>query len=157
MATMTEDFTNTTALSPYETVSTSASLADAVQYRRPSVFSLLRTSQKRKAALSRIRDIVSAPNFTSSFVVPIVSACAATLSPPVFSYLLQTPNIQGHTALYWAIVNDRREAFSAFVVFIPRFSSAGCLDLRLACMVTNNQALFKQLNLGVNYCELMST
>ncbi|KAG1750525.1 uncharacterized protein EDB91DRAFT_1244106 [Suillus paluster] len=128
----------------YNTISTSA---DPVQCP-PSICSLLQTRQKQKAVLSRIRDIVSSPDFTPSSVAPAVSACAADLPAAVFSYLLQTPNIEGHTALYWAIVNDRREAFSAFIAFIPRFSSVCASDLRLACMATNDQALFAHLNLG---------
>ncbi|KAG2362063.1 hypothetical protein BDR07DRAFT_1609724 [Suillus spraguei] len=138
----------TTAPPSYETVFT---FADSTQYRRPSVFSLLRTMHRRKAVLSRIRDVVSAPNFIPSSVAQIVGDCATALSPPVFSHLLQMPNIQGHTALYWAIVNDRREAFLSFIVYITRFSRAGYCDLRLACMVTNDQELFQLLNLGANH------
>ncbi|KIK35519.1 hypothetical protein CY34DRAFT_812061 [Suillus luteus UH-Slu-Lm8-n1] len=119
------------------------SLADSVHCTggsRPSVLSLLRTTQKQKFTLSPIRDLVSAPGFTSSSssvtVISLLSACAAALSPPMFSHLLQTPNIQGHTALSWVIVNDRREAFSPFVVeSFPDFRLLGCFDLRLACMM----------------------
>ena|SRR6267154_3109046 len=131
---------------PHTTHSTSA---DFVQCRPLSIFSFLRTKQKRTIQ-SHIRDIVSAPNFTGipSSVTPIVNACAATLSASEFSRLLQTPYIEGHTALYWAIVNNRREAFWGCVRFISQISSACTCDLCLACMTTNNHALFMQLNFG---------
>lgn len=49
--------------------------------------------------------------------------------------------------MYWAIVNGRREALSAFVGYIPKLSSVCSEDLRRACMVTSDHALFTQLNL----------
>ncbi|KAG1862691.1 hypothetical protein F4604DRAFT_2030689 [Suillus subluteus] len=100
-----------------------------------------------------ILDIVSAPDLTPFSVAPIVDACSTTFSAAEFSDFLQTLNIEGHTALYWAIVNDRREAFIALLKFTPELSSVCSSDLRLACMITNDQALFAQLNLGnTNRC-----
>ncbi|KAG2040918.1 hypothetical protein BDR03DRAFT_1026938 [Suillus americanus] len=155
MATMEviEDGKSITSPPPsYKTTPSSVALAGFVQrtlsHSCPPVLSLLQTTQKQKSALSQIRDLVSAPGFTPSSVVQVVSNCAATLPSAVFSHLLQTPNIEGHNALYWAIVNNRREAFSAFTAFIPRLSSICCSDLRLACMMTSDQELFTQLNLG---------
>ncbi|KAG1862678.1 hypothetical protein F4604DRAFT_1957370 [Suillus subluteus] len=95
-----------------------------------------------------ILDIVSAPDLTPFSVAPIVDACSTTFSAAEFSDFLQTLNIEGHTALYWAIVNERREAFTALLKFTPELSSVCSSDLRLACMITNDQALFAQLNLG---------
>ncbi|KAG2143662.1 hypothetical protein DEU56DRAFT_854561 [Suillus clintonianus] len=131
----------------YTTISTSA-LADSLHHGRSSVFPFLQSKQKRNTALTCIRDIVTAPDFTPSSVAPIINACAAALSAADFSELLQKPNIEGHTALYWAVVNDRREAFSALSGFTPKFSSACSSDLRLACTTASDQALFVQLNLG---------
>lgn len=157
---------------PYDSIPTSTLSPKSVRHR-PSVFSFLNIkqkiiksltcappskdtistsvssagSEKHTTVLSRIRDIVSAPDITSP-VAPIVDACAASLSVAEFSDLLQSPNIEGHTALYWAIVNKRQEAFSAFAVFITKFSSVCSSDLRLACVATHNQALFAQLGLG---------
>ncbi|KAG2156033.1 hypothetical protein DEU56DRAFT_765238 [Suillus clintonianus] len=105
-------------------------------------------SGKKLTALSRIRDIVSAPDITPSSVSLIVDACAASLPAAELSDLLQSPNIEGHTALYWAIINKRQETFSVLAAFISKFSSVCSSDLRLACMATNNQALFAQLGLG---------
>ncbi|KAG2124816.1 hypothetical protein DEU56DRAFT_983470 [Suillus clintonianus] len=103
-------------------------------------------------ALCCIRDIVSQPpGFgTPSSVTSAVNACAATLPAAEFSDLLQTRNIEGHTALYWAIVNNRPETFSFLAGFISQFSSDCSSDLRLACMTTSDNELFTRLNLGGN-------
>jgi hypothetical protein len=135
----------------YEETSTSGG---AVRCGLPSVLSIRRIQQTRTNVLSLIRDIVSTPDFIPSSVASIVNSCAASLSATDFSDLLQKPNIEGHTALYWAIVNNRREALITFIEFIPKFSLMCSSDLRLACMTTSDHALFVQLNLGTkNNCE----
>jgi len=134
----------------YDEISLSASLLDSVHSiscRRPSLFSFLRKKEKQTIVLSRIRDIVSAPNLTPSSIRKIVNACAATLTPVQFAHLLQKTNIEGHTALYWSIVNHRRETFSALATFIPQFTPVCSSDLRLACIATSDHELFTQLNL----------
>ncbi|KAG2045175.1 hypothetical protein BDR03DRAFT_26272 [Suillus americanus] len=176
MATKSEVFDDgqsiTSVPPPYNEISTSASstVTNSVQCTgsRLSLFSFLRNKHKRtqveqkqveqtqveltkieqtEAVLSHIRDIVSVPNFIP--VAPIVNTChAAALLPAEFSNLLQNPNIEGHTAMYWAVMNGQREAFSAFAAYIPQFSSVCSSDLRLACMSTSNHALFMELNLG---------
>ncbi|KAG2353163.1 hypothetical protein BDR07DRAFT_1615108, partial [Suillus spraguei] len=132
---------------PYDNIyaSTSAELVKCPD-SRPSLFSFLRNNDKQTMILSFIRDIVSTPNFIPSSVAPIVDACAAALSPAEFSDLLQKPNLEGHTAMYWAIVNHRREAVSEFAAFITRFSSVCSSDVRLACMSISDHAVFSQLN-----------
>ncbi|KAG1873089.1 hypothetical protein F4604DRAFT_1925579 [Suillus subluteus] len=99
----------------------------------------------------RIRDIVLAPNFPPTSVAPDINACTASLPAATFSKILQSPNIEGHTALYWAIVNNRPEAvFALYNIFPPRASSsyAYFCDARLACMTTGDHVLFKKLNLA---------
>jgi hypothetical protein len=46
------------------------------------------------------------------------------------SNLLQTPNIEDHSALYWAIVNHWQEVFSAFAGLISKFR----LDVRTSML-----------------------
>lgn len=159
MATKSEVFDDsksyTTSPPPYNNISTFAPSADSsikctahrlLQPFLPAAF--LRNKQHRKIILSRIRDIVSAPDVTPSSVAPTVNACATALSHAELSVLLQKPNIEDHSAMYWAIVNNRGEALAAFSAFIPKFSSVCSSELRLACMLTGNHALFMQLNLG---------
>ncbi|KAG2156405.1 hypothetical protein DEU56DRAFT_233988 [Suillus clintonianus] len=127
----------------YDAIPSSVS-ADSTWFGR-SVFPFFHSKQE---CLSRIRAIVSSPDFTSSSVAQTVSACADTLPPAEFSKLLQKHNIEQHTPLYWAIVNNQREAFWALTKFISKFSPACSADLRLACMTASDHALFAQLNLG---------
>ncbi|KAG1770862.1 hypothetical protein EV702DRAFT_1202190 [Suillus placidus] len=114
----------------------------------PPVRQDLIKKQKRTIVLSRIRDMVSTPNLTPFSITKIANACAATLPPAQFAHLLQKPNIEGHTVLYWSIVNHGREAFSALATFIPQFTPACSSDLRLACISTSDHELFMQLKLG---------
>ncbi|KAG1789604.1 uncharacterized protein HD556DRAFT_1446830 [Suillus plorans] len=103
-------------------------------------------SERRATVLSRIRDLVSPTDVSPSSIESIADACAHDLTAAELSDLLQTPNIEGHTALYWAIVNHRQEVFWTFKLFISKFSSKCSSDLRLACMRTSNHALFCKLN-----------
>ncbi|KAG1907060.1 uncharacterized protein F5891DRAFT_940235 [Suillus fuscotomentosus] len=77
-----------------------------------------------------------------------LSAPVLPLPAAEFSKLLQQLNIEGHTAPYWAIVNDRREALWAFMDFIPDPSLAFYSDLYLACMMVGDNTLFTQLELN---------
>ncbi|OAX38362.1 hypothetical protein K503DRAFT_165305 [Rhizopogon vinicolor AM-OR11-026] len=86
------------------------------------------------------------PDITPSVVTPIVNFCAAVLSPADFADLLQSSNIEYHSAIYWA--NNKLEALSAFTRFISKLSSGCHSDLRTACTVASNHASFMQLNLG---------
>ncbi|KAG1733356.1 uncharacterized protein EDB91DRAFT_641197 [Suillus paluster] len=118
----------------------------------PSYNEILRSAceeELRATVLSRICDIVSSLNFTSSSFALILDSCAAALPLAAeFPDLLQQPNIEDHTALYWAIVNNRREALWAFITFISHFPSVCTSDLRLACMTVHDHTLFMELNLG---------
>ncbi|KAG1800715.1 hypothetical protein EV424DRAFT_420376 [Suillus variegatus] len=132
---------NTSSPPSYDTISNIR-----VKCRQPSIFSFLSVWQRCATVLSRIRDLVSATDVTPSSIESIVHACARDLTAAELSGLLQTPNIEGHTALYWAIVNHRQEVFWAFKLFISKFSSKCSSDLRLACMRTSDNSLFRNLN-----------
>ncbi|KAG2124189.1 hypothetical protein DEU56DRAFT_828090 [Suillus clintonianus] len=144
------DDSSSTATAPpsYDTIS-----ASPIQYNQSSIFSSRRMKQKRAAVLSRIRDIVLAPDYTPSSVVPNLNACADVLPAAELFDILQKLNIEGHTALYWAIVNNRLEAFWAFLKFIPTYAPVGQSEVRIACMMTNDHALFTKLDLG-KYIEI---
>ncbi|KAG1858784.1 hypothetical protein DFJ58DRAFT_744828 [Suillus subalutaceus] len=122
--------------------------ANPIQCNQSSIFSFRRMKQKRAAVLSRIRDIVLAPNFNPSSVTPNLNACAAALPAAEFSNILTHLNIEGHTALCWAIVNNRPQAFWAFEKFISgsTYSSVCASDLCIAFMITSNNAMFAHLS-----------
>ncbi|KAG2084267.1 hypothetical protein BD769DRAFT_1682236 [Suillus cothurnatus] len=130
---------------------------DSIRYKR-SAFSFLqfkRQKRCRASVLSRIHDIVSSPDFTLFSVAPILESCAAALPAGEFSDLLQKLSIEDHTALYWAIVNNRQEALLEFIKFIPKFSPACSSDLRLACMTVSDHNSFMLLNLGKMLIRMM--
>ncbi|OJA08325.1 hypothetical protein AZE42_07216 [Rhizopogon vesiculosus] len=85
-------------------------------------------AKKRAAVLTVVRDVVSA--IGSGSFTQRIKTCAGVIPDAEFSDLLQSPDIEGHAA------------------FISKFSSNCVSDLRLACMVTNDHALFKELQLG---------
>jgi hypothetical protein len=151
---------NTNAPPPYD--------AASMQSKRSSVRSalswMLRRDQNcandlsRTTVLSTVRDLVATPDFTAASMAPIVNSSA--LSPAELSDYLQLLDVEGHTPIYWAIVNCRQEAISAYIALISSFpiSSACSSDLRLACMVTSNNAVFMQLKLGRTIgCKCMPT
>ncbi|KAG0704520.1 hypothetical protein DFH29DRAFT_373831 [Suillus ampliporus] len=74
--------------------------------------------------------------------------CCCSTSCKVLQPFCRHIASRGHTALYWAIVNNRPEALSAFFGFISQISSVCSSDLRLACMTASDHALFTRLELG---------
>jgi len=142
---------NTAAPPSYDAISTQASpFGVSIRQRSSSRTMFPRWGRKRTVVLARICDLVTAPDYTPSSVTSTVNDCAASLSVSEFSKLLQSPDIRGHTAMYWAILNDRREALFAIIGFIQfsELSSASRDDLRLACIAASDHALYTQLGLG---------
>ncbi|KAG2353530.1 hypothetical protein BDR07DRAFT_1496120 [Suillus spraguei] len=123
--------------------------ASPIQCDQPSTSSY---DQKCAAVLSRIRDMVLAPNFTPSSVAPNINAGTAALPAAELSSIINQPNIEGHTALYWAIMNNRQRAVWALNELILIKYSPDCKsDLYVACMATNNQVIFRGLNFGTSH------
>ncbi|KAG1843703.1 hypothetical protein C8R48DRAFT_765417 [Suillus tomentosus] len=121
----------------YDTTPLSESSSATLQ---SSFFSLLFVArQKRTAVLSRIRDIVLTPDFNPSSAASIINVCAADLTTQEFSKLLQTPNIEDHTALYWAIVNNQREVVAAFAAFISECCPPDEIEVHEVKMGNNHQ------------------
>ena len=126
---------NTTSTAPpsYHAISTPVLPPGGSQYKFPR---MPRTPKKqRPIVLSLIRDLVTTADFTPSSVDSIVTSCAAALSPAGISDLLQSLNIEGHTGLYWGIVNDRLGALWALTEYISEMTCVCSSDLRQACMM----------------------
>ncbi|KAG1806676.1 uncharacterized protein HD556DRAFT_330818 [Suillus plorans] len=138
---------NSPAPPSYDAISTSTVSADSIWSKLCRWIFPRASLQSKQECLSCIRAIVSSPDYSPSFVAQTASACVATLPAAEFSKLLQQPNIEDHTAPYWAIVNNRLEALWAFMDFIPDPSPACYSDLRLACMMVGDNTLFTQLDL----------
>ncbi|KAG1905940.1 uncharacterized protein F5891DRAFT_632854 [Suillus fuscotomentosus] len=142
-----DDKSDVNAPPSYHAVSMSSISADSVQCEPSFVFSKAQTKQIRTTVLSLIRGMVITPDFILSSVGPTLDACATSLPAAEFTDILQESNIEGHTPLYWAIVNKRPEVLSAFHKFITAYKNDSFHDVRLACMVTNDHTLFTKLSL----------
>ncbi|KAG1888430.1 uncharacterized protein F5891DRAFT_1118795 [Suillus fuscotomentosus] len=68
------------------------------------------------------------------------------------STLLQEPDIAGHTAIYWAIVNYRSSLLDALLKYASPLTPVTLSEMRKACLVASNQPLFQNLRLSVGLC-----
>ncbi|KAG1786693.1 uncharacterized protein HD556DRAFT_1018698 [Suillus plorans] len=68
------------------------------------------------------------------------------------STLLQEPDIAGHTAIYWAIVNYRSSLLDALLKYASPLTPVTLSEMRKACLVASNQPLFHNLRLSVGLC-----
>ncbi|EIW80130.1 hypothetical protein CONPUDRAFT_82499 [Coniophora puteana RWD-64-598 SS2] len=111
------------------------------------------TKHVRQTTLSLVRDLVvdshahtSEPPPATAILASCADACASNKLD--LSSVLQEPSIEGHTPMYWAIVNGReRELLAALLLHTPSLTPACVADIRLACLAVSNQALFQALRL----------
>jgi hypothetical protein len=118
-----------------------------------SVFPSARTKQTRQTVLSLIRDLVASSSSSSdlhdsSAAASILASCASVLSPSSFSTLLQDPIFEGHTSLYWAILNRHIHILPHILRYAGSLNHVCVADVRLACLASNNQVLFGKLRRG---------
>ncbi|KAK0223584.1 hypothetical protein IW262DRAFT_1458635 [Armillaria fumosa] len=112
-----------------------------------------RSSRETKSTMtSLIRDLVR-PN-SSLACNEILASCAeaCTSYSLSLSSILQEKFCEGHTPLYWAIINKPRqteeeseELLSALLHHSVPLTPSTISELRLACLVTSSQDLFRHL------------
>ncbi|KAG2158767.1 uncharacterized protein EDB93DRAFT_1120092 [Suillus bovinus] len=107
-----------------------------------------RTKQTRQTVISLIRDLVATTTTDNSAATPILASCASALSPPSFSTLLQQPTLEGHTPIYWAILNRHTDILPDMLQYAGPLNNACVTDIRLACLASGNQLLFGKLRRG---------
>ncbi|KAG1895316.1 uncharacterized protein F5891DRAFT_674503 [Suillus fuscotomentosus] len=141
---------------PAPTASTTASSAgvagsaSAAPLSSSTWFSLLpnvRTKQTRQTIISLIRDLV-ATTTDNSAATPILASCASALPPSSFSALLQQPILEGHTPIYWAILNRHTHILPDMLQYAGPLNNACVADIRLACLASGDQLLFGKLRRG---------
>lgn len=116
-----------------------------------------RTSREiRNIVLGLLCDLQGSTSLTSTTAINIFGSCAgacATHGIP-FSDILQKPNIEGHTALYWAIVKAyRREVVmnqgpdfvTSLISYALPLKEQTVIELRQACLAISDQNLFNKL------------
>lgn len=123
------------------------------------------TKHVRQSVLILIHDLVVPPP-TSVNLNPkspqlalpnpheILASCAQSCSAKNLSLstLLQEPAVAGHTAIYWAIVNYRPSLLDALLRYSSPLTPATQSEMRKACLVASNQALFQNLRLSAGLC-----
>ncbi|KAJ7116083.1 hypothetical protein C8R44DRAFT_855254 [Mycena epipterygia] len=119
------------------------------------------TRQVRATVLGLVRDLVKsqAPDTAISILQSCAAACAANnLS---LSAVLQEKSVEGHTPLYWAIIKrpaaDANDLLTALLTLSSPLNPATTSDVRLACLLTSDQALFQQLRASPIFAPLSTT
>ncbi|KAG2136794.1 hypothetical protein BD769DRAFT_1438356 [Suillus cothurnatus] len=84
----------------------------------------------------------------------LVPSCAQSCSAKNLSLstLLQEPTVAGHTAIYWAIVHYRPSLLDALLKHSSPLTPVTQSEMRKACLVASNQALFQNLRLSAGLC-----
>ncbi|KAH0828877.1 hypothetical protein J3R83DRAFT_2264 [Lanmaoa asiatica] len=105
----------------------------------------------RQSVLSVVSDLVVPPSRVGSGeqknVYELFASIAETCAEHRLSLstILQETSIAGHTPMYWAVVNYRQELLLALLVHSRPLSIPTISDIRRACLVSSNQALFHAL------------
>ncbi|KAF9244546.1 hypothetical protein BU15DRAFT_34093, partial [Melanogaster broomeanus] len=98
--------------------------------------------QVRQTILSLVRDLVTNPQLPD--ISGLLYSCedACKMYNLNFSTLLQEQEIEGHTSMYWAVINCHASLPSLLEHAAP-LTWASKQDIRLACLVSSNQELFQ--------------
>lgn len=115
----------------------------------------------RVTVRSIIRDVVKEPKTSAS--VGLLESCAdACFTHGLsFSEVLQEPSIEGHPAIYWAIVKrpspDDFELITSLMSYSAPLTADTITQVRLACLHVGDQALFQCLWRSPEYGALSGT
>jgi hypothetical protein len=128
-------------------------LQHAKQKPRTTWLDSFRLSQQAKEVRSTvrgiIRDVVKEPKTSASMGLLESCADACYANNLSFSELLQDPSIEGHPAIYWAIVKrpspDDFELITALMSYSAPLTTKTMSQVRLACLHVGDQALFQCL------------
>ncbi|KAJ7116084.1 hypothetical protein C8R44DRAFT_628446 [Mycena epipterygia] len=127
--------------------------------------------QVRATVLGLVRDLVKLqPSDHSVVAISILKSCADACATNGLSIstLLQEKSIEGHTPLYWAIVKRPAESpapedqegtdlLTALLSLSTPLTPATTSDVRLACLLTSDQALFQRLRNSPEFSPLSAT
>jgi len=98
---------------------------------------------------SIVRDVVKEPKTSASTGLLESCADACIANNLSFSGILQDPSIEGHPAIYWAIVKrpslDDFELITSLMSHSAPLTTETMAEVRLACLHVGDQALFQCL------------
>jgi hypothetical protein len=130
-------------------------------------FGSSRTSKEvRATVLGLVRDLVK-QQFSGPGAAGILDSCAEACDAHDISYpsLLQERSIENHTPIYWAIVKrpseppnpDYYDLITALLTRTAPLTPSTISDIRLACLLTSDQALFQRLRLSPAFSPVSGT
>ena len=144
---------SSTGSTPTQTSVAGPPLQKAKPKPRTTWLDSFRLSQQAKevrtTVRSIVRDLVKEPKTPASMglLENCADACSANNLP--FSEILQDPSIEGHPAIYWAIVKrpspDDFELITALMSYSAPLTTETMTEVRLACLHVGDQALFQCL------------
>ena len=130
----------------------------------------------RQTVQGLVRGLVRQPRPSPSYeALGVLESCAAACANYNLSLssLLQEPFIEGHTPLYWAIIKRPPETPTAdqddsdglaipdflttLISFADPLTPETKSEIRLACLLTSDQALFQRLRLLPEFSPLSGT
>ncbi|EGO26459.1 hypothetical protein SERLADRAFT_463545 [Serpula lacrymans var. lacrymans S7.9] len=129
-------------------------------------FTASRTAKEvRITVLNLIRDLVKHPFPAASPAILDSCAEACVTHGISFASLLQQKSVEDHTPIYWAIVKRPAEPTSptehdlltALLTRAAPLTESTVSEMRLACLVTNDQVLFQRLRLSPAFSPLSGT
>jgi len=140
-------------------------LQQAKQKPRTTWLDSFRLSQQakdvRSTVRSIVRDVVKEPKTPASMGLLESCADACSSSNLSFSEILQDPSIEGHPAIYWAIVKrpspDDFELITSLMSYSAPLTAETMTQVRLACLHVGDQALFQCLWRSPEYGALSGT
>ncbi|KAJ7066535.1 hypothetical protein C8F01DRAFT_1123614 [Mycena amicta] len=123
----------------------------------------------RSTVLGLIKDLVKLPPADHSVVaINILKSCAEACAANNLSIsaILQERSIEGHTALYWAVVkrppestssNEALDLLAALLSLSAPLTPATISDVRIACLQVSDQRLFQRLRASPDFSPLSPT
>ncbi|KAJ7623167.1 hypothetical protein FB45DRAFT_924777 [Roridomyces roridus] len=139
--------------------SSQKSAASWLGYASPSA------QQVRRTVLSLLRDLVRYQNPETA--ISILNSCASACSAHSLALgaVLQEQSIEGHTPLYWAIIkrptalveNQDFDLLTVLLGLSSPISDATISDIRLACLLMRDQALFQRLRTCPAFGQITAT
>ncbi|KAF8216596.1 hypothetical protein K438DRAFT_1914479 [Mycena galopus ATCC 62051] len=127
------------------------------------------TRQVRATVLGLVRDLVKLDSNDHSVVaISILKSCADACATNGLSMstILQENSVEGHTPLYWAIVKrppessetqENTDLLTTLLALSTPLTPATMSDVRLACLLTSDQALFQRLRSSPEFEPLSPT
>ncbi|OBZ69537.1 hypothetical protein A0H81_10144 [Grifola frondosa] len=119
----------------------------------------------RVTVLGILRDVVKHAARPESLGLLTSCSDACRTYDLSFSAILQEPSVEGHTPIYWAVINrppeppreDTPDLVTALLTMAAPLADATLSELRLACLQTSDQALFQRLRLSPAFAPLSGT